>query len=768
MKRILAALALLLFFQFSCPLSAWAQANSVQLFHAGGLFGTYNSISAAWAAIPNPITGPVVIEMTPSYTAQSEGIPIFLTARAGASSTNTITVRPAANVDSFSHSSSSLSIHALLNLDGADHVIIDGRPGGLGTVGVWTLNVTSSAHTNLALINGASHNRVQYMKFRNAGSELASRGVFIGGSSNDPDGNSFNIVEHCWFAGARTPIHCLGVGNNPNRKNVIQKNDINTVYFAGIWVQSGTRGITIDSNRIQGNHLNNGPIHGILFDQQTDTAIISNNHILNLQASLLAASVYGIYIRTTESGTNQNVSIVYNNRISLTLPNNGATNIMGIAYGGSAPIRAQLYHNTVYIGGSLSGGGTIGVVVSAAFQKAAAATNTASHFDIRNNLWVNARTGGSSGVIHAGLDFANANGTYQINANSYNVLGTLGRLGLISYNLMSSFATALGAGNESLGNTRSAAFNNITDLQLVAPSTGDSLLGAPPIIWVRQDALGNYRNTLRPYRGAHEPPFPLAAACSGNATPVSVQLNAVVFCPGDSITLSISSPFDSLMLYQWQEAPLGSSQFTNLLSNQQAPLRLPAMAQRQYRCLSICPLTGQTAISNLLQPQVDLPFGPTTMLFTPQGFTVTFEALVGSAANLLAWDFDDGNRDTGRVVTHTFAANRLHAVKLFASNACFSDSARLLLNITGVGVAEPKNFSLRIWPNPARESIELLGDVAIKQLELLSLTGASVWKWRGESSSNLHLSLPALPPGLYLLQATDVLSRQQSQLLQLY
>ena len=76
----------------------------------------------------NGINGALILELKSTYLSSAETFPLTFNAIAGSSSVNTITIRPAPNASGLSITSNN-SI-GTLNLNGIDHLNIDGRPGG--------------------------------------------------------------------------------------------------------------------------------------------------------------------------------------------------------------------------------------------------------------------------------------------------------------------------------------------------------------------------------------------------------------------------------------------------------------------------------------------------------------------------------------------------------------------------------------------------------------------------------------------------------------
>lgn len=500
---------LLFSFSLCFSLTAQAQPNSVELKDGNGfLLSQHSSITAAYATIPSTITQPYIIELTSTYTGGvgNETYPINLTARSGSSSINTITLRPAGGVGSVSITNTSTGAN-VLQLNDVDYFILDGRAGGAGP-NVLTIHnggTTSSSNT-VALINGACFNVIRNCNITNASTGSAGRGLLFGVSASNTSGNSDNLVTECIFTGGRYVINSSGTAANANTRNTIYNCDIVNMVFAGFWYQSGTGKITLDSNRFYCTAATGNTPYPLIFDGLTDTVIISRNHIYDINNGSLTSLVKGISVRSV-SGTNY--SLIHNNMIAFSSPNPGSTAYYGIEYAtGAGNVNADIYYNTVRIQNPLASGGTSGSVVSAAFIKTG--TGAGSVYNIKNNIFINERTGGNSGVQHVALALTSTAGTINIDYNTYYATsGDHVRIGAAVYNNMAAIQTAMTPPNETNSNIMTVQFAGNTDLHLAGASVGDpalagTLIALPaPLPNVDIDIDNEPRGTT-PYRGADE------------------------------------------------------------------------------------------------------------------------------------------------------------------------------------------------------------------------------------------------------------------------
>src|SRR5690606_983588 len=106
-----------------------------------------------------------------------------------------------------------------------------------------------------------------------------------------------------------------------------------------------------------------------------------------------------IHVRSVASGV-PNFTDIRNNFFSMMTGNAALINIGMIELEGTG-IQSRVAHNTFRVGGVQTANGTSGNVVSACLILSS--TNTLSAYEVRNNLMVNGRTGGVSGVQHRAM-----------------------------------------------------------------------------------------------------------------------------------------------------------------------------------------------------------------------------------------------------------------------------------------------------------------------------------------------------------------------------
>ena len=178
----------------------------------------------------------------------------------------------------------------IIDLNGADHVTIDGRLNGVG--GTPSLTIINAANSNLAgtstirFINGARENEIKYCTIK--GSTINTSSGVISFSTSTTQGNSLNRIEYCNLTrqAINRPsalIHSLGSNGFYN--------DSNTVDHTNFY-----------------NFLNSGvEAHGIFLSDNSANWIISNNSFyetnLNSILQLTHSDYFGVRINTNSKGS---------------------------------------------------------------------------------------------------------------------------------------------------------------------------------------------------------------------------------------------------------------------------------------------------------------------------------------------------------------------------------------------------------------------------------------------------------------------------------
>ncbi|MBL7749327.1 MAG: fibronectin type III domain-containing protein, partial [Chitinophagaceae bacterium] len=341
-----------------------------------GVGGDYPTITAAVAAYnSSALTGPVVFTLiNTSYP--SETFPVTIGANPGASSTNTLTIKPSLPGTVISGSVAG----ALLVLNGADHIIIDG-------------SVSNSTNTICPLASASRD-----LKIENTANSSAAAVIWL--QNNGSDGATHNSIRNLIVAGNSGTTTLFGIGcagpaidltsfGSGNHFNSYINNSITRVQY-GIYSQGAgladmNSGTVINQNRLDAAAPDNIGTGGILAGYE-DNLVVSGNTISEI-VSTSGVSVFGIGVGlgmgqyvplfyTTWRGRDVTNASVTNNKIGRII-NTHAYSAIGIAVSGSLSGTTYLANNLISgVGGNGNGDfftagiylGGIGIGTSGSFN----------------------------------------------------------------------------------------------------------------------------------------------------------------------------------------------------------------------------------------------------------------------------------------------------------------------------------------------------------------------------------------------------------------
>lgn len=179
------------------------------------------------------MTQSYLIEILSAYDQSSETIPITLTAKDGASASNTITIRPTSGNTGEVISGNSTA--GILVINYADHVIVDGRPGSFGNIPDFKIENLATTGTNSSTIwlqNGASNNVIKYVYVVNNTQNTAGPHAIVF-STSTTTGNSDNLITNCKIEGGRSGVGIASITTMPNYNNRVSQCEICNWGYAG-------------------------------------------------------------------------------------------------------------------------------------------------------------------------------------------------------------------------------------------------------------------------------------------------------------------------------------------------------------------------------------------------------------------------------------------------------------------------------------------------------------------------------------------------------
>ncbi len=489
-----------------------------------GTGGDFSTLTAAVNSYNGAcLNGPVTFSLTNAYSSSGETFPITINANTAASSTNTLTIKPASGMVTVS---GSLASGALVRLNGADFVIIDGSTGGGTDRSLTITNTATTAPAGIWISStgagaGATNNSIRNCIINtNAATTATAYGISVSGATvgsagadNDNITIQNNLITSTNVGVQANGFAAVSAGGLDNL--IISGNTFNSVSTSTlatlIGVQLGNAlGSTISQNTLNLSYAAAGQPVGISLETGVSGALVTRNNITRVTTT--NSGGYGGRGITVGTGSATSNITISNNNISGVSGSNwsafGNSSSMGIAIGiigNSSTLSTvaggiNLYHNTVNMFDSYSS--TTNCLTTALYVGSGA-----SALDIRNNIFVNSMNNGGTGT--ASKNFAiysvAANTAYSnINNNDYFVSGSQGVLGYLvsDQSTLAALTTAFGGNANSI--SADPAFNSNSNLQ---PQPGSPVLGAGTVgTGVTVDYTGATRGTP-PAIGSYEVPL---------------------------------------------------------------------------------------------------------------------------------------------------------------------------------------------------------------------------------------------------------------------
>ena len=449
-------------------LSCTSFSSTIAINGASAVSGvSYPTLSAAIAELQIcGISQSIVLELSSGYSNELTNNSLVLPSITGMSPTNTITIRPATGINSLEFTSSVAG--GTLSINGGDYWIIDGRPGGVGTMSSNNLFITntsvSSSGMAIEIINDAIGNTIRYSNLKSSYASTSSGVVMLRGGVTNISGNDNNIIEYNNINGnglVHNGILCAG-GANSNENCLLQFNNIFDVFSAG----AATNAISVSTGNsdciITGNHI---------YQTAIRSTSAGNNHI-------------GIYINNS-SGNN---FVISNNFIgggavncsggAWTLNGAYANRFRAISLTVGTTIASSIQGNTIsnFNFSSTSSSTTVGGPWSGIYVSAGKVIignisgNTIGSSTGNGSITLNLQT--NSGGVSSGIFIEAIASDFNISNNSIGSISTTGTATTISHGFTGITTLATGAtiiSNNLIGSTSTANSINTSN---AATTTG--------------------------------------------------------------------------------------------------------------------------------------------------------------------------------------------------------------------------------------------------------------------------------------------------------
>jgi len=507
-----------------------------------GVAGNYPTLTAAVTAYNNAgcFNNNVVFSLIDVTYSASESFPIVINSNAAAG-VYTLTIKPAAANTATITGNNTV---AIIKLNGADNVIIDGSNNGTNSQNLTIANTNTTSGGTQGVIwlsspsaaDGATNNTIKNCILTG---NAATTSFYCVGSTgataltSAPSPNSNNRVQNNTMDRAQEGVFILGNAATSDDGWLISNNAIGTVVtsigFNGLYL-ANMKNYAVNNNTIANINTNANPyVAGIEIEGvHTNGSIYSNNinTIFNSGTSATAGS-YGIYLASTNTASNLGI---FNNFISNVRSGGNATvssngfGIYGFSGGGY-----NIYYNSI----ALSTNQTNANGTTAPINITSGIT-TAGSVNLVDNIFANKQTTSTRYSIYSTA----ANNVFaSMDYNDYYNAGT--NLAYQSGNL-ANLAALQGAGGFGVTNNVNSLnvnpnFTSTTDLHLVV-GTNCQLDGyGTPLSGFTTDYDVQTRDAVAPDMGADEfstTPVPSTMATASNCDTKNVSPLGTLYLDG--------------------------------------------------------------------------------------------------------------------------------------------------------------------------------------------------------------------------------------------
>jgi hypothetical protein len=542
--------------------------------HTVGNGQDYNTLTDALADLNvRGVASPATLLLTSTYDSTSETFPIAINPVTGASSTNTLTIKPAPGVSP----TISASTSCVLKLNGADYIVVDGSNTNGGTTRDLTITNTHNA-TNTAAIclvslgagAGATNNTIKNTNIStgvdqttnpdNISFAILSGGANITTTSDGPDNDS-NTFANNFITKARYGIYLRGKALNSNDNNVISGNLIGPTAFGASEI--GVAGVTLQYQNSANVTQNEVRFVGALFADSgfdntrvgiaiggvglspwqpaSPTAVTNSSITRNLIHDIVDEhefSAVGIIL----AGPGVPSSNVVANNMLYGIRSNGTSGDqalgIGIASGGSD----KVVFNTISLTGDMDPAGTVAATGSAAAVRIDSAAVT--DLTLKDNILAADVSSNTPSLKHYTIEAPsssyawgsggeNYNDFYFNGSNSQMALGGLGTPSgdavFSTVSTLSSWQGTFTPAQDANSISANPLFTSTTNLHIdpaTAHSSPVSNVGTT-ITGVTDDFDGNARDASTPDIGADEFVVDVTFNSSGNL-PAGTYNNIIV------------------------------------------------------------------------------------------------------------------------------------------------------------------------------------------------------------------------------------------------
>lgn len=468
---------------------------------------SYTTLNGAITAInAGTHTGAITISVTGNTT--ETAMSSLNSSGSGSASYTSVLIKPATGVTATISSSAIGAGSAILKLNGADNVTVDGSNTTGGTTKNLSFITSGGANAEIWLSapnagDGATNNTIKNCiltgtSAATGGASIASYGTAIG--TQPLTNNTGNTFQNNTLGGHQLGIATFSSSNFPYDQNLmITGNTITGVAVRGIFVQ-GASDFTVSNNTVTstgaGFSVTTANTSGIYVGYFLSNGNVFGNNISTTSNG--SGSSFGAMGITLAGPTSANVN-VYNNFISNSVITGGSSLVaeqnaygIDISTGGGY----NIYYNTISLGTNSTGLASAPIFVSSGIAS--------SSLDIRNNILVNTQTAGATTRTAIYSAAASSVFTTIDNNDYYATSGILGFIGSANKTTLAQMITGFGGNANSI--SVNPTFVSSTNLDLQNVTANEPLQIAVPISSpaITTDIHGTARSNSHPVAGADE------------------------------------------------------------------------------------------------------------------------------------------------------------------------------------------------------------------------------------------------------------------------
>lgn len=526
------------------------------------------------------ICGPIIVNVAPGSGPYNEQI--SLPAAIGSDATNTITIN--GNGNTLTMSSPTSGNYATVNIDGADYI----------TFNDLTIEALGTDGFGVHLMNGANNNSFHRctINANPTGTGTTSGCVSMSGSatsySTGGTNGSNNLFDSCSLSGGYFGFYFYSVtGAAGDSMNNITNCIIKDYYVYGSYNYYQHSGTISNNTFDRATRASVSTAYGVVITTGSENMLVEKNTIRNMFPGSNSGTGYLLYCSADGSLGRENKffnNLVYN------IGGNGT--LYGMYLSGADYVQA--YHNTIVLDDATATGGTTYGIYN---------TGTVGGIDIQNNIVYIARGGtGTKYCIYltgAGAKTSNYNDLYMGSTTGTNAIGYNGS----AQSSLAAWQAASGAGSPYDGNSLDIdpIFTNPAAGDFTPANAALDNMGTP-LFAVVDDINGNPRDPSTPDIGAIEFTIPMCASTPDTGTlsgPTGV-------CAGTDFTLTASGLTIAVGIsYDWQYNDGSGWQSTGYTSSASYTVTGGINVPTQYRVVTTCLNTSQSATSNVLSLSIN-------------------------------------------------------------------------------------------------------------------------------------------------------------------